>query len=279
MYHILVTLNENYLYPLKVMLRSFADNNPGRPFTVHLIHSGLRKADLVQLEALLAAEGNLLDVITVPENFFADAPTLKHYTREMYYRLLAYRLLPPDLDRVLYLDPDIVVLNPIEPLYGMDLGDHFFAAAEHADLAMREVNRLRLKNPEAKGYFNTGVLLMNLDLLRREADTAAIISYIQENHDRLLLPDQDVLNALFGHRVCKLDFFRYNFDARRLALYRLKYDPELDVDWINGNTVFLHYCGKRKPWHKNYIGNLGFFFDNYARRLAQAEQDLEVYPT
>lgn len=278
MYHLLVTLNENYLYPLKVMLRSFCDNNPGEAFTLHLIHSGLREQDLLLLEALLAAEQNRLDVISVPADFFANAPVVKHYTHEMYYRLLAYRLLPDTLDRVLYLDPDIVVLNSVKSLYETPLDGCFFAAAEHTAPALREVNRLRLKNPDAKGYFNTGVLLMNLALLRKEADTQKIAAYIRENRDRLLLPDQDVLNALFGQQVLKLDTFVYNYDARKYIAYRLRYDAGLTVDWIEANTVFLHYCGKQKPWHESSAGDLDFFFDLYARRLALAEQNLEVYP-
>ena len=89
MFHLLVTLNANYLYGLKVMLQSLFDNNRGQTFTVHLIHSGLTQRELVNLEAYLRSRGHYLNVITIPEDFFAAAPTLKHYTKEMYYRLLA----------------------------------------------------------------------------------------------------------------------------------------------------------------------------------------------
>ena len=60
---------------------------------------------------------------------------------------------------------------------------------------------------------------------------------IRENHDRLLLPDQDVLNALFGQQVLKLDTFVYNYDARKYIAYRLRYDAGLTVDDLYGDFV------------------------------------------
>ena len=65
------------------------------------------------------------------EQLFADAPTTKQYPREMYYRLLAGTVLPRQLNRILYLDPDILVINPLRPLWELDLGTHLFAAAAH----------------------------------------------------------------------------------------------------------------------------------------------------
>jgi lipopolysaccharide biosynthesis glycosyltransferase len=49
----------------------------------------------------------------------------------MYYRLLAYKFLPPDLERILYLDPDILVINPIRELYETDIDGYLYAAAYH----------------------------------------------------------------------------------------------------------------------------------------------------
>ena len=132
----------------------------------------------------------------------------------MYYRLLASRLLPDTLDRVLYLDPDILVLNPLRPLWETDLEGNLFAAAAHTgktELA-NSVNRMRLNS--GSDYYNSGVLLMDLAAARREIDPEEIFRYVAEHKKELLLPDQDLLNALYGRRILPLDDALWNYDAR-----------------------------------------------------------------
>ena len=102
----------------------------------------------------------------------------------MYYRLFAAHYLPQQLDRILYLDPDLVVLNSLRKLYEIDFGDNLFAAASHIEShAFRDLNRLRLNLPEQTSYINSGVMMMNLKLLRNES-TQEVIDYINEHKKR-----------------------------------------------------------------------------------------------
>ena len=110
----------------------------------------------------------------------------------MYYRLLAPHLLPCNIKRILYLDPDILVINPIRGLWGTDLQGNLFAAAAHTgktELA-HSVNRLRLGTKQ--DYYNSGVLLMDLDAGRREIDPEELFRYAELHREELLLPDQDI---------------------------------------------------------------------------------------
>lgn len=98
--------------------------------------------------------------ISVDDELFQEAPSPTRYPKEMYYRLLAPQLLPEGVQQVLYLDPDILVINPLRPLWETDLRGHLFAAAAHTgktELA-NNVNKLRLKTDH--DYYNSGVLLM-----------------------------------------------------------------------------------------------------------------------
>ena len=140
----------------------------------------------------------------VPADLFADAPVARYWTRAMYYRLLAAELLPRSLDRGLYLDPDILVINPVRALYDTDLEGDLMAAATHTGLLAGitdPVNRLRLENYEAEAYYNSGVLVMDLSAMRREVRPGDIFDYAREHADILLLPDQDVLNGLYGGQI------------------------------------------------------------------------------
>ncbi|MCC9816351.1 glycosyltransferase family 8 protein, partial [Streptococcus agalactiae] len=142
--------------------------------------------------------------IIVGTEVFAQAPTTDRYPDTIYYRLLAHKFLPETLDRILYLDADMLCLNDFSSLYDMELGDQLYAAASHNTDGkfLDYVNKLRLKNVELESsYFNTGVLLMNLPAIRKVVHQQTILDYIMQNRGRLILPDQDILNGLYANLV------------------------------------------------------------------------------
>ena len=181
----------------------------------------------------------------------------------MYYRLLAGHLLPPDVERVLYLDPDILVINPLRPLWETALGDHLFAACAHTGKTelVSSVNRVRLG--VENDYFNSGVLLMDLARCRQEIVPQELFDYAAAHMNTLILPDQDMLNALFGDRVLPLSDVRWNYDARDYHGYFVTSGGEVDMDWIMAHTAILHFCGKAKPWKRNYRYRFGALYKHY----------------
>lgn len=275
--NILVTLDRNYLLPLRVMLGSLYLNNPGEVFDIYLVGDGLTAEDWAGLERLCARRG-ALHPVTVPEDLFAAAPVVRYYSRAMYYRLLAAQLLPAELDRALYLDPDILVINSLRPLYDTDLEGKLMAASVHrglTDISSR-VNRLRLDTPEAEGYFNSGVLVMDLDAMRRRMDPAEIFAYARDHADVLILPDQDILNGLYGSELYPVEESLWNYDARRFDRYQISSQGEMDMDWVMDHTAVLHFCGKRKPWHKSARGRFSALYKHYQRLLERLENSQEA---
>ena len=265
--NILATLDRNYLHPLRVMLGSLFFNNPGERFDIYVIGDGLLTEDWTGLEKLCAACGRLYPV-TLPETLFAEAPVVRYYSRAMYYRLLAAELLPRELDRVLYLDPDILVINDLRALYNTDLEGNLMAAASHTGLLAGitdPVNRLRLENYEAEAYYNSGVLVMDLNAMRREMRPTEIFQYAREHEDVLILPDQDILNGLYGARIQEVDDSLWNYDARRFDRYLLGSQGKKDMDWVMEHTAILHFCGKRKPWNRSYQGRFSALYKHYQR--------------
>lgn len=261
--NILVTINSNYIYPLKVMLWSLFFNNPNRQIDIYLIHSSLTDDEIVDLRQHIGKYNQRLFAIKMDDCLFENAPVVMHYSKEMYYRLLAHRCLPERLDKILYLDPDILVINGFEELYNLDMGDYLFAAAFHDRVSVKEINRLRLKAYEVEEYYNSGVLLMNLPLLRERVDEKEIFEFVERKKRRLILPDQDVLNALFGKNIKKIDEIKYNYDTRFYQYYKLVSNGLVDMNYVIRNTSILHFCGKKKPWHKSYSGKFCSLYKHY----------------
>jgi len=268
--NILVTLNSNYVKPLKVMLKSLFLNNQEESFSIYLIYSSLTDEELEDLNSYIERHGSKLDIIRIDDNYFANAPVLFHYTKEMYYRLLAHKFLPENIDRILYLDPDILVINSIRELYNMDIDEYLYAAAYHDIISVKEINKLRLKPYDIDAYYNSGVLLMNLKLHRQLIDEKAIYEFVEKNHYRLIMPDQDILNALYAKRIKSIDEKLYNYDVRYFRYYKLLSNNLWNMDHVINNTVVLHFCGKKKPWKKDYNGKFYSLYKHY-EKLAFAQ--------
>lgn len=268
-YHILVTLDRNYLKVLSVMLYSLSQSDPEGVYTVYVVNNTLTEEDFASLSALLPRT-ELVNV-RVPEDLLQNAPVSDRYPTEMYYRLFAARYLPQQLERILYLDPDLVVLHSLRSLYQIDFDSKLFAAASHIESrTFRELNRRRLHLSEHAKYLNSGVMMMNLALLRKESPQT-IINYIQSHKATLLLPDQDVLNALYADRTVPLDPLVYNLGEKYLRLKNLHLPPaeKLTLDWVRSNTAIVHYYGRNKPWKEHYRGSLGIFYHEWEQQLQQ----------
>ena len=265
--NVLVSCDENYINPLKTMLYSLFKSNDIQ-IEIYLIHKDIRDEKIKEIEKFVekASLGKTkLNAIKV-ENLFSKAKTTFYYTEEMYYRLLAYKYLPKSLDRILYLDPDVLVLNSCEKLYNMDLSDNYFSAATHTIPTVQSANVARLSltsgHKDIENYFNSGILMINLELARNsEKYEKEVLNYVENSKSLgLIMPDQDLLNVVFRNKIIKIDEIKYNYDARRYLAYKLK-DKKYNLSYIISNTCFLHFCGKRKPWLDE--NNLGVFTSLY----------------
>ena len=88
-----------------------------------------------------------------------------------------------------------------------------------------------------------------------------ICDYANKRKNSLILPDQDILTALYGDKVKVVDTLRYNLSDRILVVYNADLShKKIDVSWVRENGVIIHYCGKNKPWKDNYVGTLGVFY-------------------
>lgn len=260
---LLVTLDENYLDQMRVLMTSIYISNPGEIFNIYLIHSGIAPDKIETLQNDLGKITYKLFPIRASDDLFSSARVTDRYPKEMYYRLLAGELLPKNLRKIIYIDPDILVINSLKELWDMDISAYLFAAASHTgktDMA-NNVNKIRLGTDT--DYYNSGFLLINLDRARKEIVPEEIFAYADENYKNLLLPDQDILNAMYGDKILPLKDSIYNYDARNYSTYLLKSKGEEDLTWLMENTVILHFCGRDKPWNKNHRSRFTALYRHY----------------
>ena len=263
--NILVTLDTNYLSYLNVMLTSLVNSNPDCYFNVYLLHSSINERDTYETSRVLGDSGKLI-MVKAKDIGLDDAPTTSRYPQEIYFRIFASKYLPQTIDRVLYLDPDIIINGSVKELYNLPMEEYYFAAASHTGTLMTTINSIRLDMDDNSPYINSGVMLMNLQLLRREQNFDDVFRFIEKRKNFLILPDQDIISSLYGSKIYALDTFRYNMTE---ALYKLHspFEKDLDLDWVRKHSVIIHYCGRNKPWKDNYLGNLDVFYKETVSRM------------
>ena len=273
--NILVTLDANYIPHLNVMLYSLIYSNPDCYFHVYLLHSAVQDQDIRSTLKILGNSGRLI-MVKAGDNSLENAPVTDRYPREIYYRIFAAKYLPENIDRVLYLDPDLIVNGSVKELYQLPMDEYYFAAASHTGTLMTTLNSLRLDMEEDSAYINSGVMLMNLELLRKEQNFEDVFSFIEKRKNVLILPDQDIISSLYGNRIYVLDTFRYNMTERLYKLYA-PFEKDLNLEWVRNHSVIIHYCGRNKPWKENYFGHLDIFYKEAESRMKEyLKSDLKI---
>ncbi len=225
-----------------------ASRSTKEAISVYLLNHGLSKDKVSDLKHFLRKKcRSTLEVVDIPETALDNMPIGDlNFSIEMYYRIIAQFLLPKELDRILWLDADIIVLKNIAPFYHQDFcAKKYVVCADAAGNSpwVTEVKE-KLQLPVEHQYFNSGVLLINLELLRQETNLDSILRRSNELRDKLTYPDQDILNTLYTYDVLYADWKQYN--------YQLIGKPRIPKNEQN-QIVILHYTGGRKPWFPDYL--------------------------
>ena len=163
-----------------------------------------------------------------------------------------------------------MVINPLTELAEIPFDGAYFMACTHVRKTLTKLNQVRLGMEQEAPYINSGVMLLNLPLLREHLDLEEIRRFANGKKYSLFLPDQDILTALYGSHVKLLDSLRYNLSDRVLAIHNANpQNKRVDVEWVRRNSVIIHYFGKNKPWKPGYTGILGeFYWSETGKELA-----------
>lgn len=238
--NILIACNEKYLHLSRYLLFSLHEYNG--ELNIYLIHENLSDDSIKDITDFVEKYkiGNIniikFDSSTIDLPLREGHAITGHITKEAYFRLYAPFYLPEDMDRILYLDCDIICNGSIDNFYNQDFDDNIFVACRNTDLD-NSLYIERLSLPSDYIYVNSGVLLFNLKEYKKYTSIEKLNNFISENRDILDFQDQDVVNKMFHERIKEGDIF-YNFQIGML-LY-------------TENGILVHYTGPIKPWSEKY---------------------------
>ena len=252
--NIVLNTDLQYVVHCCTMLSSLFENNINIKFNIHVISGGLTASSINDITNLVEEKYNqklYLYIIDSEElNYFPKYKN-SHISEAANYRLFVDKILPSDIDKVLYLDCDLIVYNSLEPLWNIDISSCPIAAIEDM-WSGKDDNYIRLGYDKKYGYFNSGVLLINLKWWRENNICNNFIEYLK-CHDNLKFVDQDILNGMFYNNR-KLLSFKWNVQdglLRRKPKVRESSMPKLQNE-IKCPAI-IHYTGSRKPWDYDCI--------------------------
>ena len=172
-------------------------------------------------------------------------------------------------------------MNDIKPFYRKSFDGYSFIATNYKYKTkwIQPFNNLRLRNFESDDYFNSGVVLMNLEKLRKIGDAKRIVEAIRENKSVLILPDQDIFNLVYVNDIKEEDWRVYNMDPRVYEKLSILFPNKYNLQMIEKEVVFIHYSGKHKPWKERgkYKYTLGNYYFDYERRTYNLVNEQPIF--
>jgi len=168
------------------------------------MHSpGMDRTSRDQLFNWIQSQGAEANFIAIPDEVVTDLPRIDCIPQIMWYRVMLPDLLP-HLDRILYLDADIIAVSSLKPLWATSLEGQWLAAVDNVMEPHVRQHPLQLGLPSENDYFNSGVLLFNLKQMRADDCTARILAVARDPERKLFWPDQDALNLVLASRRVRL---------------------------------------------------------------------------
>lgn len=255
--NIVCATDDKYVPYCGVMLTSLFENNKDCHVDVFImIGKPLQEQNQEKFAELAKQYNTNISYCVVDKRSLDKYPikseNINRWSIAIYYRLYAEELLPKTIDKVLYLDCDTIVNSSLKELFDMDWDGIAVGAVPDMCTEWNEFYE-RLGYDKLKGYFNSGVLLMNLDYWRKHNIGQQCLIWLADNYDIVVNPDQDVLNAVLADKKKTLPV-TYNYQIQlRMPYFFYTFSEALKEEILQTrHPIIIHYASELKPWMAYY---------------------------
>lgn len=248
--NIVIGIRENFKIPAYVMLYSLLYNNKGNQFKIYILSDKLEKQYFDKLEKQFECQ---IEIIIID---IEDIKKLnpRHIDISTFYRLKINDYIPKTIDRLLYLDTDLIINGDISELLTINLGEENCVAAVKCGVSKKHLENIGFKNTP---YFNAGVIVFDYQkCLKGKIFTDALKLIIEDEKDYIFM-DQDVLNITLKGKVEFLDL-KWNYGS----FYAKSELLTLERQTLS-EPIIIHYTGKYKAWDYDNINQYAYLYHKY----------------
>lgn len=266
--HIAASCNTNFVPHLAALLVSILDNCSAEDcaFRFYVVDDDIapESKELLRSTVSKYPACHTLTFFKIDPHEFDHVVISERIPQTAYYRIKIPELFRgEDVDKILYLDCDMIALQDIDELWETELGDQMLAAVEDAGFHQR----LEKMGIQAKSnrYFNSGLMLINVKQWLAEGITEQVFEYIQQNPEKLRFHDQDALNAILHDRWVPL---HPKWNAQKYILAHETVHPnrkgKKEYAETRQQPYIIHYTGRHKPWDKRQNVPAGKLYQKYS---------------
>ncbi len=270
--HIAMASDDNYINLLIVALTSIVVNSQS-DIHCYILTTGLSQENRENIAKIneLNTPRFTFEIITIAEDDFKEFPKVRKLGLMTNARLKIHQFIP-NLDKLLYLDCDIIALKDIKECFEHQFDDNQLFAACMDYVSPQKAERIKIKYHD---YFNAGILLMNLQKMR-EIDFSLCCNCCLTNNELTIKNDQDLLNVVTNY--ANLTWLRMDakwntfgdISFRKVKKTKL-YSKELYlIKDALANPSIIHYTGI-KPLSYNYRARFNDIFWSYVQRSPIAD--------
>lgn len=228
-----------YAPHLATVIASVVANAPGASFCFMVIHDGLPEAEIAKISSVAA--DHKFQWCEIKDSRVLDFATRHHISRATYYRFAIAGFAPECFRRAIYLDSDLVVLGDLRELWHSELKGAPIGAVKDGFISSQEFAEKWQLASSAASYFNAGVLVLDLDELRRDNILETAVELLQERWEDFPWGDQDALNLMFWNRWTQIETC-WNIQRRMLV------PMHAARRFTDRVPKIVHYTEAEKPW-------------------------------
>ena len=257
-FHIAFGIDKNFARGMGILIDAIHSHNATENIVFHVFTDGIEPSDVEKLKQLTKYQNISIQIYYIDINVFKSLPTTLAWSYATYYRFIMGKVLYGIVDKVLYIDADILCIGPLAELKNIDM-DHNIVLAI-AEEGQFNVKRLGLQHGK---YFNAGALYIDINKWNDAQIAEQAIALLQQNPEKYTYLDQDVLNILLDGKTCFIDRkWNYLYDMRKM-------NSELP-----SGMILVHFIGD-KPWQRwsehHFMVNL---YNQYAQKSPWANAPL-----
>jgi lipopolysaccharide biosynthesis glycosyltransferase len=266
--------DNGYAKHVAVVMQSIIVNSaPEDRHEFHVLTMGLTQESESRLLEIVTRGRATMHVHRLDVKRLTGFPETRH-TLNTYLRLLLPEVLP-EQEKIIYLDADLIVRGSLSQLWDFPIGNNAIAAAMDSMAILRGTTVEHFKTlqlPESHLYFNAGVLLLNLKVLREIQLIDILKEWATEHSNLMIHGDQDVLNVILVGKVAYFHL-RWNLQVPLIDAVQFgwRYTPE-QAEAV-ADPIILHYVTVRKPWRREFkLPYQNLYFQYLAQTPWQAEE-------
>lgn len=200
-------------------------------------------------------------------------------TTAIFYRLLLQNLLPEE-KKILYFDCDTIIYKDLNEIYNYNITDKYY-------VGQYEGKPIKKYGKNLKDFINSGVILLNLVLLRKDNIFSKIYEFLKQNNGSLLFLDQDAINVICNKKngfFPSYYFGEYYCELTKISIInKFKHIKNQTLQKLKEIYIY-HFKKYAKPWHAIARNNekmicVDFFirFYEYAKKSSYYFEILEKF--